>query len=219
MITVGISSYNQKEYLSDAIESVLQQTKPCELIVVDDGSTDGSLDIAKNHKVKVVEQVNKGLASARNTAIMNMTGDYFLPLDSDDILLENCIEGIERAIKETNADVIAPSFKCFGVNNGQVILNTIPTLEDFLTANRLPYFSAIKKTVLQETGGYSPKMIWGYEDYHLWIDIFRRKHSLALIQEVLVLYRTKEKSMYTEALNHHKELMEQMYKDFPLWPK
>jgi len=214
MISVGIPVYNQAEYLSDAIESALNQTYPCEVIVCDDGSTDNSLEVARKYPVKVIHQANKGLASARNTLIMNIHGEYFLPLDADDILKENCVEKMEEAIKG-GYDVIAPSFKNFGVHNGEVILSGIPTLEEMKVANRLPYFCAIKKTVLQEVGGYNPKMTWGYEDYDLWFDIFKRGHSLCTLQDILVLYRTKEKSMLTEAVKHHDELMAQIRTNHP----
>lgn len=216
MITVGISSYNQQEYLQDAIESALQQTVPCEIIVVNDGSTDRSLEVVKSYEskgVRVINQVNKGLASARNTAIMNMSGDYLLPLDADDILLENCVEKMNEAIMAHGTDVVSPSFKSFGTSNGDIILNGIPNLKDFIQANRLPYFSAIKKEVLLEVGGYNPKMIWGWEDYDLWLDIFKRGHSLCVLKDVLVLYRTKEISMITEANKHAPELQAQMIKN------
>src|SRR3990167_3565180 len=112
-ISVIIPCYNMQEFLSDSIESVLTQTvKPHEILIIDDGSTDNSLVIAKSYEaqgVKVISQVNKGLASARNTGLMNATGDYILPLDSDDMFLDTCIEKITKVIEETNADIIAPS--------------------------------------------------------------------------------------------------------------
>lgn len=215
-VTVGIPCYNQAEFLADAIDSALAQTVPCEIIVCNDGSTDKSLEIANSYKgIKVINQVNKGLSSARNTLIMNMTGDYFLPLDADDILLENCVEKIEEAINTHHSDVIAPSFKAFGVHNGEVILQGIPTLEDFTQANRLGYFSAIKKEVLLEIGGYNPRMTYGWEDWFNWLDIFRRNHSLCILQDVLVLYRTKEHSMITVANKHAGELTDVMRAAFP----
>lgn len=215
MITIGIPSYQQAQFLPDAIESALSQTYPCEVIVCDDGSTDGSLEVAEKYPIKVIKQSNKGLASARNTIILNMKGDYLLPLDADDILKDTCVEKMEKAIKETKSDVISPSFKSFGVNNGEVILSGFPDLAALMQANYLPYFSAIRKEVLLEVGGYNPKMIWGYEDWDLWIDIFKRGHSLTVLQDVLVLYRTKNESMLTEALKHHDELMDQMKRNHP----
>ena len=215
MITIIIPSYNQAEYLPDAIESALAQTKDCEVIVVDDGSTDNSLKIAKKYPVKVVSQVNKGLASARNTGIMNATGDYILPLDADDVLLENCVEQMEKAIETSKADVVACSFKTFGINNGEVLLSGMPTLEDFKTGNRIGYFSAIKRDVLLEIGGYNPRMTYGWEDWDIWFDIFKRGKTLCIIPEILILYRTKENSMIHTADAHGNELYAQMVKNHP----
>lgn len=217
MISIIIPSYNQQEYLSDAIESCLNQTVKniVEIIVIDDGSTDDSLEIAKKYPVKVISQVNKGLASARNTGIMNAHADWVLPLDADDILLENAVSKLIDVIWDTDADIIAPSFKEFGISNSEVILMENPQLEDFKIGNRIPYFSAIRKSKLLEVGGYSPKMIWGYEDYHLWFNLLSRGAKIVTIKEPLVLYRTKEKSMIHEANEHKDELMAQIYKDFP----
>lgn len=215
--SIIIASYNQQEYLPDAIESAINQTlKPHEIIVIDDGSTDNSLEIARRYfGLKVISQVNKGLASARNTGIMNATGEYIMPLDADDILQENCLEKIAEAIKQTNADIVAPSFKTFGVNNVEVILNPDVKFEDFKNGNYLGYFSAIRKSKLLEIGGYSPRMVWGYEDYHVWINLLHRGATLKVLRDVLVLYRTKESSMIHSAQAHHAELIAQINKDFP----
>lgn len=218
MISVIIPSYNQEQYLPNAIDSALEQTAKCEVIVIDDGSTDNSLEIAKRYKskVKIISQVNKGLASARNTGIMNASGNWILPLDADDILLENCIEEIEKAIEQTNADIIAPSIKTFGTSSQQIILMPDPKLEDFKLGNRLAYCSAIKREKLLEIGGYSPRMKEGYEDLHCWINLLSRGARMHTIPQVLVLYRTKEQSMWKEAVSqHHQELMAQIRKDFP----
>lgn len=217
MISIGIASYNQSDYLCDAIESALAQTVPCEVLVVDDGSTDDSLEVARRYgnRIKVISQVNKGLPSARNTLIMNMTGDYLLPLDADDILQDNAVEKITEVILKTNADIVAPSFKCFGKAQDTIILMDNPTVQDFLSANRIGYFSAIRKSKLLEIGGYSPRMTWGYEDLHLWIDLLNRGASLVTMKDVLVLYRVKEKSMIHEANAHQEELLNQIKKDFP----
>ena len=215
-ISVVIPSYNQQDFLSDAIESAINQTvKPLEIIVVDDGSTDSSLKIARKYPVKVISQVNKGLSSARNTGIMNATGDYILFLDADDILKENCIERISEVILATQSDIVSLSFKTFGIVNSEVILMPKPTLEDFKSANRVGYCSAIKRSVLLEIGGYNPKMLWGWEDWDLWIDLLKREKTITTIPEVLWLYRTKERSMIHVANEHGEELSTQMKKNHP----
>lgn len=216
MIGVSISLYNQGQYLHDAVDSLLTQTKkPDKIIIVNDGSTDDSLKVAKKFKVKIIEQVNKGLSSARNTGLMNLTSEYVLFLDADDYLAENCIERMEQVIKETGADIVAPSMQCFGTSSQEVILMPNPTLDDFKTANRIPYCSAIKREKLLEVGGYSPKMTYGYEDYHLWFNLISRGAKVVTIPEPLFFYRTKEQSMWHDAVRYHGVLMGQIMKDFP----
>lgn len=222
--TIGIPVFMQQEYLPDTIDSVLDQTfTDYEIIICNDGSPDHSREIAEKYslehgtkKIKVINQVNKGLASARNTLIMNMKGEYFLPLDSDDCLLENCLEEMAKAIDNSHADIIVPSFKHFGILNTPLMVHPEPTIELFKTVGNLfPYFSAIKREALLECGGYSPRMTWGFEDFHLWFDLFSRGKSVHVIQQILVLYRTKENSMLTEANKHSVELLTQIAKDFP----
>lgn len=215
MITIGIPSYNQEPYLAEAIESALNQTVPCTVIVCNDGSTDRSLEIAKKYPVQVIDQVNKGLASARNAIIMNSFNPWILFLDADDKLESECIERIEKEIKYTDADVIAPSFKCFGLASQDMILMTEPKLEDFRTGNRIGYCAAIRREKLVEVGGYSPRMTFGYEDLHLWINLLSRGNKFITIPEILWQYRIKEQSMITEAQKHHAELLAQINKDFP----
>lgn len=224
-VSIVIPAYMQEEYLADAIDSALHQTIPCEVIVINDGSTDNTKEIAESykreHKITVVHQVNKGLAAARNAGIMNATGNIILPLDSDDMLYETCVEKMIETFKETGADVVAPSIKCFGIGNDEIIIMREPTVGDFRVGNRIPYCSAIKKECLLETGGYQTRLP-AYEDYALWFDLLSRGKKIIGIQEPLVLYRTKTISMWKEAVKpeNHVKLMEQIYKDFPaIWPK
>jgi len=218
-ISCIIPSYNQAQYLASSINSALdQKVKAHEIIVVDDGSTDNSLALARSFEVlgvKVISQVNKGLSSARNTGIMNATGDYILPLDADDMLLENAIERIMEVVEKTNADIISPSLKCFGMSQDSITLMENPTIADFKVANRVGYCSAVKKEALLEVGGYSSKMWVGWEDYHLWFDLLLRGKKIVTIPEVLWLYRVKEYSMIHEANKHADELWGQISKDFP----
>lgn len=216
-VTIGIPCYNQAEYVKEAIESALAQTVECEIIVVNDGSTDTSRFEIDDYadRIKVIHQVNKGLPAARNTAIMNATGDYFLPLDADDTLEPTCVERIIKVIEDTNADVISPSFKQFGKADGLVLLMMRPTLDDFKTGNRVGYCSAIRVSALKEVGGYSPRMIWGYEDYHLWFNLLMRGKTIVTIPDYLWNYRVKEFSMMNVAVQHNDQLIGQIKKDFP----
>lgn len=219
-VSIIIPVYNQAQYLPDAIQSALDQTIPCEVIVINDGSKDTSLEVAKRFPVKVVNQINKGLPTARNAGIMNATGDYIMPLDADDILLENCCEKLLDLALSTGSDVVSPSLKTFGVQNSESILMANPTLEDFKKANRIPYCSLIKKETLLEVGGYSPRMYWGWEDFALWFDLLKRNKKIITTPDILALYRTKENSMYTESLKYQDQLMSQIVLDNPeIWPE
>jgi len=224
-ISIVIPSFNQSEYLEDCLESCYNQTLPaCEILVIDDGSSDDSLEIARRYEfkefpgvespVRVISQVNKGLPSARNTGIMNAKGDYIQFLDADDMLMENAIARITQEINQTNGDIIAPSFKEFGKSERDVILTGF-TMDDLKLANRIGYFSCVRKSALLEVGGFSPRMKFGFEDWHIWFDLFRRGKTIAVIQEILVKYRVKEKSMLYEANQHSEELYAQIKKDFP----
>lgn len=223
MISIIIPSYNQQEYLADAIESVLDQNVQGELIIIDDGSTDNSLAIAKKYEsehpdiVRVISQVNKGLASARNTGIMNAKFDWVLPLDADDMLMDGAMEFMIKASYKFGRpyDILAPSLKTFGSSNQEIILMNEPKLEDFQTGNRIGYCAAIRKSVLLAIGGYNPKMIFGYEDLHLTINLLSRGSKIVTIPEPLWLYRTKTESMWTKAKEHHQELLDIINQDFP----
>ena len=96
--------------------------------------------------VRVISQVNKGLASARNTGIMNAKGDYIQFLDADDMLKENALARITQEINQTNADIVAPSFKEFGKSDREVILGGF-TMEVLKVANRMGYFCCVSQFI------------------------------------------------------------------------
>jgi glycosyltransferase involved in cell wall biosynthesis len=86
LVSVMIGAYNAAPYLGEAIESVFAQDyEPIELIVVDDGSTDGTADVARSFaRVQVIQQENGGNGAARNRAVENASGELFAFLDADD---------------------------------------------------------------------------------------------------------------------------------------
>lgn len=215
--SIIIPTFNQKDFLAEAIESALAQTTPCEIVVVNDGSTDGSKFVCDEYadRIKVVHQVNKGLPSARNTGIMNATGELILMLDSDDKLLPTAVERIEKVFDDTDADIVSPSFTHFGLNNSDVILQMRPALEDFKSGNKVGYCSAFKKADLIAIGGYSPRMIWGFEDMHLSINLLMQGKKIYTIPEPLWMYRLRPDSMMAVASQHAPELMAQIRHDFP----
>lgn len=91
-VSIIIPAYNAAGYLKEAVDSALSQTyKNCEVVVVDDGSTDGTKNVLGSHvadgRIKYIYQPNKGLASARNTGIRAAKGEFIALLDADDVFL------------------------------------------------------------------------------------------------------------------------------------
>ena len=117
LITIIVPVHNAKKYLRDCIESILSQTyHNLEIILIDDGSTDGSEkfvdDYAKSDKrIKVIHQKNMGLSSARNTGLKHATGKYITFVDSDDRIEPNMIENLFNALIDSQADIAICSFK------------------------------------------------------------------------------------------------------------
>ena len=97
MISIIVPVYNVEAYLPQCLDSLINQTyQDLEIICVNDGSTDGSLEIlqkyqSKDKRIKVVSQKNQGLSGARNTGISQATGEWIMFVDSDDYLLKDCV--------------------------------------------------------------------------------------------------------------------------------
>lgn len=122
-VTVLIPCYNTAPYLRATLESVLQQSlAPKEIILVDDGSGDGTLEIiqefAQLHSlIKVIAfERNRGVVAARNAALLQATGEYVAMLDGDDIWTEDALEArVALAQQFPNAHLIATDFAWFDV--------------------------------------------------------------------------------------------------------
>lgn len=113
-VSVAIPVYNSAKFLPQCLDSILNQTyRNIELLCINDGSTDHSLEIlnnyaARDNRVKVFTKANegKGAASARNVGLENATGEYIQFLDSDDFFEPDMIEHLIKKAEETDADVI-----------------------------------------------------------------------------------------------------------------
>ena len=131
IITVVITCYNQGKYLREAIESVLAQSyEYCEIIIVDDGSTDHTKFVVDGYpQVKYIYQVNQGVSSARNTGIEHSNGEFICFLDADDWLLPNGLEINLQHIEE-NKEVAF-------VSGAYVFVNMHYPFARFVPAERL----------------------------------------------------------------------------------
>lgn len=111
-ISVVVPVYNVENYLGSCLDSVLNQDfESFEIVVVNDGSTDGSLEIAKTYearypeKVRLISQENKGLGGARNTGIDNAKGEYIVFVDSDDTIKHDMLSSLYNEMTSSNADI------------------------------------------------------------------------------------------------------------------
>lgn len=121
LVSVIITCYNYAEYVGGAIESVLEQTyKNIDLIIIDDGSTDNSLEVIKpynkNKNVKIVSRKNKGIVFTRNEALAIAKGEFICFLDADDYFSRDYIENMVAVAQKYGADVIYPNWHVFGDN-------------------------------------------------------------------------------------------------------
>lgn len=124
ILSIIVPVYNVEAYLERCLLSCLHQDishDDYEIIVVNDGSTDGSLQVAeriakKNANVKVVSQPNGGLSAARNTGMKHASGKYYMYVDSDDYLFDNILSGLLKTCEENNLDVLFfwTCFECQG---------------------------------------------------------------------------------------------------------
>lgn len=111
LISVIVPIYNTEKYLVECVESIREQTySNIEIILVDDGSTDASIEICdefskKDSRVRVFHKENEGSAVAKNFGIQQSKGEYIILVDSDDIVSDKMIEVLYTHIKEKNADI------------------------------------------------------------------------------------------------------------------
>lgn len=130
-VSVVIPVYNSSQYLPQCLDSLLKQTyQNMEILCVNDGSTDGSLEILeqfaqKDERIKIFTKENegKGAASARNMGLANATGKYVHFLDSDDFFEPNMFEEMVGKAEKTDADVVICRVDCYDDMNKRIIRN------------------------------------------------------------------------------------------------
>lgn len=115
-ISIIIPVYNVEKYLARCLESIINQTHTnLEIICINDGSPDSSLEILKKYekqdkRIKIIDKRNGGVSSARNSGIRVMTGEYVLFVDADDWLEEQAIEKLCQIIKKENVDLVRGNY-------------------------------------------------------------------------------------------------------------
>ncbi len=116
-VSIVVPVYNVEKYLCECLDSLVAQTyKNTEIIIVDDGSKDGSPTICDKYEkeyenIKVIHKQNEGLGLARNTGLEHVTGDYVSFMDSDDYADTNMVANLMKALIDSNADTVIGGFK------------------------------------------------------------------------------------------------------------
>lgn len=117
LLSIIVPIYNTKEYLNRCVDSILKQTYPdVEILLVDDGSTDGSGEICDAYeqqypdKIRVIHKPNGGLSDARNAGIAASSGRYIGFVDSDDYIHSQMYEVMIREMKEREADIVSCAY-------------------------------------------------------------------------------------------------------------
>lgn len=200
-VSIIVPCFNQAQYLSEALQSLLEQTYlEWECIIVNDGSEDQTEKIANewvefDERFKYLFQENKGLCSARNLGIEYSKGEYILPLDADDKISRDYLYlAIQSFKKEPHLTLVYCKVEKFGDEKGLWELPNFSLLK--LARNNMIICSAIfKKTDWERVGGYDPKMIHGLEDWEFWIAILKNGGSVKRLEEVGFFYRIRKGSM------------------------
>ncbi len=199
-ISVIIPCYNQEKYIAEAIESVLAQTfESFEIIVVNDGSKDQSLEIIKSYtskypnKISYIDQKNQGVIASRNNAITQAKGEYIFPLDGDDKIASDCLEKLYNAMMNNKGDVIYCDVEYFGNKTGRME-NIAPTKFNMCLCNRVCVSALYRKKDWKKYGGYDQIMKRGLEDWEFWLNFVEDNKRFYKVNEALFFYRIIDKS-------------------------
>ncbi|NQE35342.1 putative glycosyltransferase EpsJ [Microcoleus sp. IPMA8] len=219
LVSVIIPCYNQSHFLLEAVTSVINQTyKNWEIIIVNDGSLDTTSTVAKNlivanpqYQIRLVEQTNQGLSSARNAGIAAANGEYIMPLDADDILAENALTDLLEICLKSNVPCVAfGSYQMFGSENRIVPSYELYSPENIKKSNMIHPSSVYHKSILDLVSGYKVGMKEGYEDWEFWVNC--HKHNIPFLgtREIVVNYRRSQGSMLAKAQQYHQKLVAQI---------
>lgn len=216
-VSVIIPCFNQGEFIDDAVESVLAQTfQDFEIIIVNDGSTEEDtkkkLENYDKPKTLVIHTSNQGLSAARNNGIKSSSGEYILPLDADDKIANTYIEKAVKILDANkNIGILYCEAEYFGELTGKWALTEYSFFE-FLNENQIFCSAFYRRDDYNKTNGYDSDMIYGWEDWDLWLSLIERGVEVYKIPEPLFYYRIRSGSMVrnldTDKYNYLKSIIE-----------
>lgn len=231
--SVVVPVYNVAEYLESCTNSVLHSDyRDFEMILVDDGSTDGVCPdlcdaIAQKNPdtVRVIHQLNMGLGGARNTGLEQARGDYLLFLDSDDTLAPGTLSLLSQRIEETHADIY--TFQCCTHDGvGAKTFHAVSEVWDdvFSLEERPEYLLSLpaawariyRRELFLSTGIRYPGRVW-YEDIRTTTKLAACAGSIVTLPDPLYLYLQRPGSiMNSLTLERNREILE-AFEDIRTW--
>jgi len=216
--SVVLPCYNGAKTLPDTLNSVCAQTfKNFEVVVVNDGSTDSSLEILESYSdrlpLKIISQSNAGLGGARNTAILNSSGEFVAFLDADDIWLDSKLQSVYQFIRAAQCipDVVChyEEMQRDGVRLRVLKHGPYTAYYDLLfKGNALsPSATCVRRSMLEEVGLFClEEQGHGAEDWDLWLKLARNQAKILFLKEVLGIYVLYGNNM-SEAPDFHEKCL------------
>lgn len=188
LVSVVIPTYNGARYLGAAIESVLGQTHPClEVLVVDDGATDGTPDVAAGYgpRVRLLRQANAGTAAARNTGVAHARGEFIALLDHDDLWEPRKLEcQLPLFADDPAIGAVFAGIEFFRAETGEVTAGYFPGLEldahDLLAHRVLPIQTVIFRRAALAAVGPFDAALRGTDDWDMGIRLAARFRVVGL---------------------------------------
>jgi glycosyltransferase involved in cell wall biosynthesis len=200
LVSIIVPCYNQAIYLDETLQSVLAQVHTnWECIIVDDGSPDDTEKIAtawcdKDARFKYVKKTNSGVSSSRNVGIQKALGEYILPLDADDKISPDYIDGCLKEFEKNPATkIVYGKALLFGSENGEWPL---PAFEykKLLTRNLVYCTAMYRKADWEAIDGYDEKMVHGLEDWDFWLRLLSENDIVTRLNTITFYYRIKTRS-------------------------
>jgi len=215
-ISVIMPCYNQAHFLPEAIESLVNQTyKNWECIIVNDGSSDNTAEVAKqligkysDRDIRFIDKPHTGVSDTRNVGIKAATSEWILPLDSDDMFEQTFMQrAVDIIQQEEKVDIVFANLREFGAANGKWIPANYSRLQVMLE-DTMPYSSLYRKELWRRVGGYNKllSVIKQPEDWSFWISCCKYNPRVKRITEKLFLYRVHPQSTYIRMIKPYRKL-------------
>ena len=218
LVSVIVPVYNMQDYLKECIDSIAgSRYQNIEIVVVDDGSEDQSLDTAKVLAVKwsercrilVIHQQNKGVSSARNTAIANASGEFILPVDGDDRISPELIGlAVEEFKKDDQVKVVIPKAEFFGEKRGAWVLPQF-SLKLLARKNYIFVTALYRKRDWANIQGYCEDFK-GFEDWDFWISMLKEGGKVVNLDTVGFYYRKRKGSKRSSDRKYKKDMVRKL---------